>query len=462
MPSAGARGLRQAFRPEEALLPGAAIAVRRGACREHGLEVLDHLGTFLAGEVKGSAFDQTFHRLAVDGARIHPGREILERAEWATGFPLGDGFTHGCFAHIFDAAQTEADSHVSVVLLGRELQHALVEIGRKDGQAHALGLVDVEGNFVGVIDLIAQHGAHEFDRIVRFEPAHAVADERVGRAVALVEPVVGKLFQQVENGLGFFFRDVVVLPATGDEVDPFLGHLLLVLLAHGATQEVGLSEAVAGEQVGRLLDLLLVNEDAVGFFGHLFEERMIVIDLHLALLALDVVGNQRHRTRTVERAERVHVVEAVETEVPAIAGHATFKLENADRLAAIEHIEGRLVIDRNLLDVEVRRLAPDQLLGVADDGERLEPEEIHLEHPEVGQGLHRILRDDLVFLSARQRQDLREIAVADDHSGGMDARIAREPLEHGRIAPQLLRAGLGFDGLLEFRVFLPRRTERDV
>ena len=229
--------------------------------------------------------------------------------------------------------------------LGGELKHALVQAGREDGQSHPLRLVDVEGNFVRVIHLVAQHRTHELDRMVRLKPAHPVTDERIGRAVAFVESVVGEFFQKIEDGRRFFLRDVIVLPAPGDEVDPLLGHLLLILFAHGAAQEIGLAQAVAGQQVRRLLHLFLVNEDAVGLLGNFFKERMVEIDLRLALLALDVVGDERHGTRTVKGAERVHVVEAGKTEVPAIPRHAAFKLENAHRLAAVEHVERRLVVN---------------------------------------------------------------------------------------------------------------------
>ena len=189
---------------------------------------------------------------------------------------------------------------------------------------------------------------------------------------------------------------------------------------------------------------------------------MIVVDLGLTLLALDVIGDERHRTRTVKRAERVHVVEAGEPEIPAIARHAAFKLEDADRFAAVEHIEGGLIVDRDFLDVEAGHAAADQFLGIADHRESLQAEKIHLQHPEIGQRFHGILRDHLVLLAAREREDFRQITVADDHPRRVDARVARETLQNGRIAPELPRAGLGFDGLLEVRILLPRRLEGDV
>ena len=280
--------------------------------------------------------------------------------------------------------------------------------------------------------------------------------------MAFVESVVGEFFQKVEDGRRFFLRDVIVLPAPGDEVDPLLGHLLLVLFAHGAAQEIGLPQAVASQQVRRLLHLFLVNEDAVGLLGNLFKERMVEIDLRLALLALDVVGDERHGTRTVKGAERVHVVETVEAEITAVTRHATFKLEDSDRFTPVEHIESRLVVDRDFLDVKPGNVPPDQLLGVADDGQGFQAEKIHFEHAQIAERVHGELGHDLVFLPAAERNNLGKITVADDHSGGVDTGVARQALEHRGVAPQLLGAGFGLDGLLQLRVLLLGRGERDV
>jgi hypothetical protein len=93
-------------------------------------------------------------------------------------------------------------------------------------------------------------------------------------------------------------------------------------------------------------------------------------------------------------------------------------------------------------------MAADQFLGITNKGQSFQPEKVHLEHAEVAERLHGELGDDLVFLAAGERHDLGKIAVADDHTRRVDAGIARQTLEHRGVAPELLGAGLGLDGLL--------------
>ncbi len=68
--------------------------------------------------------------------------------------------------------------------------------------------------------------------------------------MALVEAVVGESFQQLEDRLGLGALDAA-LDRAGDEAVALRLHLAADLLAHGAAQEVGLAERVAGEKSAR-------------------------------------------------------------------------------------------------------------------------------------------------------------------------------------------------------------------
>jgi hypothetical protein len=57
-----------------------------------------------------------------------------------------------------------------------------------------------------------------------------------------------------------------------DEFPALLGHGDRVLLAHGPAQHVGAPERVAGDDLRRLHDLLLVDHHAVGLAADLLEE----------------------------------------------------------------------------------------------------------------------------------------------------------------------------------------------
>ena len=51
------------------------------------------------------------------------------------------------------------------------------------------------------------------------------------------------------------------------ELHAFLSHLFLVLLTHGAPQQIGAPKRVAGHDLGGLHDLLLVNKHPVSLLG---------------------------------------------------------------------------------------------------------------------------------------------------------------------------------------------------
>ena len=85
----------------------------------------------------------------------------------------------------------------------------------------------------------------------------------------LVEAVAGEFGHQIEDVLGLVFGDVVLL-GPGHELGLLLVHDLGIFLAHGPAQDVGIAQGVAGQDVGDLHDLLLVDDDPVG----LLEDRL--------------------------------------------------------------------------------------------------------------------------------------------------------------------------------------------
>ena len=117
----------------------------------------------------------------------------------------------------------------------------MVHIRRQNRNSHALAFADEDGNFFSVVNFVAQQTGHEFDRIMRFQISRLITDHAIGCAVALVESVAGKFFEQIENRVRFFLRDFVCVRAAFDEILSLLRHLLLVFFAHGAAEKVGLA-----------------------------------------------------------------------------------------------------------------------------------------------------------------------------------------------------------------------------
>jgi hypothetical protein len=67
-----------------------------------------------------------------------------------------------------------------------------------------------------------------------------------------------------------------VRSGAGDEALALRVHLGLDLLAHGAAQQVGVAERVAGQDLGDLHHLLLVDDDAVGLLQDRLQLRVRV------------------------------------------------------------------------------------------------------------------------------------------------------------------------------------------
>ncbi len=92
-----------------------------------------------------------------------------------------------------------------------------------------------------------------------------IGDQRVGRGVRFVEAVARELGHELEDELGAAAVDALADGAL-DEAVPLLRHLLLDLLAHGAAEQIGFAERVAGQDLRDLHHLLLVDDHAIGLF----------------------------------------------------------------------------------------------------------------------------------------------------------------------------------------------------
>ena len=183
-------------------------------------------------------------------------------------------------ADAFERGQRVVDG----VAVDIELDAGAVDAGRLDLDAEPLGLGAKLRQLVGVAHVERHRGGQELDRIIRLHVRGLVGDQRVGRGVALVEAVFGEALQQVEDRVGLGAVDAALGRAL-DEVLALLLHLLADLLAHGAAQQVGLAERVAGQDLRRLHHLLLVDDDAERLAQDRLELGMDVFRLLQAVLA---------------------------------------------------------------------------------------------------------------------------------------------------------------------------------
>ena len=67
----------------------------------------------------------------------------------------------------------------------------------------------------------------------------------------------------------------------------------------------------------------------------------------------------------------------------------------------LQQLERVLIVERDLADHELRLALADQRDRVLDHGQRLQAEEVHLQHAEVGERTHGKLADRRPFLCCR-------------------------------------------------------------
>ena len=281
----------------------------------------------------------------------------------------------------------------------------------------------------------------------------------------LVKAVSGELLHQVEDADHFVFG---VLPLDGsvDKACALLGHLLRILLAHGAAQQVGFAQGVAGEHVGDLHHLLLVDDDAERLLEQGFQLRQLVADDSAAPLALDEVVDHAtlDGTGTVERIEGGQVFYRVRLIASQHIAHAAgLELENAGSQRAMkDFLVGLRIVQWDQRHIErASALALNELQRVVNHGERGEPKKVHLEQAQLLHRFHVIRGDDFVVLAAADGHQFGEGLRGNHHAGGMQTGSADQSLQLAGGIDQFLYLGLFVVGLLHLRGILQRLGDGD-
>src|SRR6201987_4796477 len=114
-----------------------------------------------------------------------------------------------------------------------------------------------------------------------------------------VETVFGEFGAGIEDGLRRRGRNAAFLRPVEEEA-ALRVHLGLDLLSHGAAQEIGFREAVAGELARDLLHLLLISDDTEGLAQKRLELGVENLATLAPKLARAIDRNIGHRAWPVE------------------------------------------------------------------------------------------------------------------------------------------------------------------
>ena len=282
-------------------------------------------------------------------------------------------------------------------------------------------------HLVGVVHHRAHIGGHERCRVVALEVRRLIGEQGVGGRVRLVEAVARELLHVVEQHGRLFFCEPVLAGAFVKD-DAVLRHLLGLLLAHCAAQQIGATERITADDLRSLHHLFLIHHDAEGFLQHRLQAVVVILRRLGAVLARDVVRDQIHRTRTVQRVERGQVFQPRRLGLREQVLHACrFKLEDGDGIGVAEDLVDRLIVERQSLQVDLeRRIEP---LAEADrpvkDGQRGEAEEVELDQTDRFNIILVVLAHHRrTFVLRVERAEIGELSRCDQHTTRVHADVA--------------------------------------
>ena len=409
-----------------------------------------------AEAVETATQSQAFECLAVDIGEIHAlGKieDVLIRAVLQAFCHDGIG---GRSSHSLDGGESEA---YLAMLVHTEGTVTLVYIRSQGLDVHRLALLHQLGNLGDLRKAAGHQRCHVFGWIVCLEIGSLIGYPRIAGGVRLVEGVGCKLLPVAPDFLEHS-RIVAVLLSLLDELRLHRIYDSLLLLTHRLTEGIRLASGEACQLAGKEHHLLLIHRDAVGILEIFLHAGDIIGDGLLAVLAGDEVGDVIHRSRTVEGVHGDEVLENRRLQLTEILLHTRrLELEGSDGLAALVELIGKLIIDRDGIEIyDIARGLLDNLARLLHLGEGLQTQEVHLDesggldHVTVVLGYCRLQSREIRVIGGRYRHPVADRVAADDESAGMDTRAADGTLEHTGILDGIALAGVaGVFCLLQLR-----------
>ena len=245
----------------------------------------------------------------------------------------------------------------------------------------------------------------------------------------------------VEDGVGSVVRNAV-LPAPVDEVHALRVHDVVFLFRHGPPDDVRVAVRVARQLPADLHDLLLVDETAVGDIEDVLQLRRHIAHLGRVVAVADIGGDGVHGTGPVQRRDGNEVLQLFRLEADHDRLEARgLELEDPFGLPFPEHPERLRVVFRDTLHGKRRVALLYEFLTVFDDGQRAEPQEVHLEQAQLLQFRHGVLGDRGPVLHSQGHIGVHRVR-RDDDAGGMGGGVPGHALYFQRVVDEFFRVGV--------------------
>ena len=239
---------------EKAALPELFVVGATARLPQYLLDVRVHERPVAIEGVERAACGQRLQPALVERFGIESRCKIGKRCVGSFGLAALDDRLDGAAADVLEAGERVSDRaartirirrefaarllhgrRARLVELHRELDIRSIHARRQHGNAGLTRFADEHGELVGVRHVECHGRSEEFLAEVRLEIGRVIADECVGRRVALVEAVARELVDQLEDVARVLLLDALFLRAL-DEAGLLARHLRLVFLAHGAAQ----------------------------------------------------------------------------------------------------------------------------------------------------------------------------------------------------------------------------------
>ncbi len=211
-----------------------------------------------------------------------------------------------------------------------------------------------------------------------------------------------------------------------------------------------------------------LTADAVGLAEDRLEVGVLVGDRFETVLTVREGDVHVHaeRARAVQREEGGDVLEPGGPQLADQRLHpGRVELEDPEGVPG-----GQLLVDRRVVHVAEEggvvevdldaAVGTDVVLGVGDDGEVAQAEEVHLEQAQRLARAHLVLGEGLALVGAQQRHDVGQRLRADDDRGGVDAVLALQALERLGGVEHPSRVRVVLVGIAQLRRLLEGLLER--
>ena len=364
----------------------------------HGLfQYGDELRPRPAEGIHRTAFDKAFQHLAVQNMVIDAAAEIAERRKGPVFFPARDDGLDDDVADAFDCRKAEA---YGAVFDGKH-GYTGVDVRCQHLDAVTAAFRNVIADLADIVDKAGHRRRHEFRPVVRLQIRRLPGDVGVGRRVGFIEAVAGEVYHEIKDLVGNVVGNAIFL-RPGQKALPLGFQDRFLLLAHGPTQQICLSQREAAHDGSDLHDLFLIQDNAVRVLQNRLQQGMKIGDFLFAVTALNEIlyHAAAQRPRTVQGDEGNHVFEMLWRQFLNQRRNARrFHLEHAGRIALRQEFARLLVVQGNGVDIDVDAvLLPYELDGIADDGQRPQAQKVHLEQAQLFNQILVILGRQISFL----------------------------------------------------------------